>query len=345
MSKHIYYIFGGIALIGAGIIGLFWQLNAQSTAVAEAYQALATGEQARDRAALEQFWREHISDDGTDAYAQFAQAVSGFTPGQQHEHAHVFGGTLYETLGLAGLAVCDQRFLYGCYHEFLGRAINERGIGVAGELNQSCLDILGESAHFCQHGIGHGLQAHFGYTDVDLKAALDICQTLSENDPIGGCNGGVFMEYNLHTMLGDISSIREEEDVFAPCNDLAEPYLPACHFWQPQWWMQHEPATSETMSRIGDYCERMNGKSALQYRCFEGIGNLVAPAVDFDGERILELCRATSADVTLRAACIAQGASRAVQGRDKMSAEAICTQVRNVESAQLCEEYVARAKP
>lgn len=251
-------------------------------------------------------WQERINEvGGAAAFEELTSSIAGLAQGAQHEHAHVFGGALYLAEGVSGLAVCDERFDYGCFHEFLGRAITEQGIPIVYELNESCIETLGEDAHFCHHGLGHGVQAHFGYRDSDLDKALEACDGLRENDPIGGCNGGVFMEYNLRTMLGSEGTVRTSETPFAPCDRLESKYLQACYFWQPQWWLNSVAKqisdSEKQFAYVGSLCTDMAQQNRdLEKQCFRGIGNILRV---WDGGRLTQMCDVVSADEQLREAC------------------------------------------
>lgn len=259
----------------------------------------------------EAHWAERIRDiGGKQAYAEFARDVDALSPAKQHESAHAFGAALFAVEDTSGLPVCDARFSYGCFHEFLGRAIAAHGLATVKSLNQGCVDSLVESPLSCQHGIGHGIIAFLGYDDTALRKSLDECRALPYNDPIGGCYGGVFMEYNMQTMLGTEARIRQPSkpaDMYEPCASLPEAYKVSCVFWQPQWWhsgvFQGE-ATDEVFAKLGENCRGMiaSDKDLLR-TCFEGIGNIVPPAAQFDGKRAAELCDATSPRAIERLYC------------------------------------------
>ena len=250
--------------------------------------------------AREQYWALRIEVAGpVQAYTEFAQAVVPLSPNQQHENAHAFGAALYDVEGLSGLATCDAQFNYGCYHEFLGRAIAKEGLGVVNELNDGCVKALKSSALSCQHGIGHGIEAALGYDTKALLEALAVCKDLPFNDPIGGCYGGVFMEYNMQTMLGDEGRTRPimGGNWHYPCDELAADYQAACAFWSPQWWLnlQHQGkgATTSDFAALGKLCDE-TGSAALVRDCYEGMGTIVPPEAEFDPVKTADLCTESS---------------------------------------------------
>ena len=242
------------------------------------------------------FWREQVRlVGGAHAYQSFRTWASNGDINQQHTLAHVMGGILYNMLGKEGLSVCDSSFSFGCFHEFLGRAIHEEGLSVVYELNDACFTNLGAQSLSCQHGIGHGVQTFFGYDDSALREALAQCDKLPFSDPIGGCYGGVFMEYNMRTMLSlDGVGPRDNTDPEYPCSTLKDPYLPACYYWQPQWWVATSDIPQmETYTVMGGRCMQA-GTPYLEQKCFEGIGNISGQTVQYEPVRTIALCEASS---------------------------------------------------
>lgn len=268
--------------------------------------------------AEERVWFDRIEEiGGIEAYAEFAKSIDGEPPEDQHRKGHYFGGALYEALGKDGFSVCDDRFNFSCYHEFLGRAIRDLGLSSVVELNAACFYSKDDSGRnrglVCQHGIGHGIAATLGYEEVDLKKALEVCEGLPFIDPIGGCYGGVFMEYNLRTMLGDGGGTRSVavNNWMAPCDSLKREYQSACYFNQPQWWivlMQDSQDTKKEFAQAGERCERIEEKDLLQ-KCFEGIGNVAAPSGDFTPQGTRELCDVSSKISLHRLFCKATAAN------------------------------------
>lgn len=259
--------------------------------------------------AQEEYWRERISmAGGAAAYREFSTAVAELSVGEQHTLSHTFGGALWEVEGVSGLSVCDNQFSYGCSHEFLGRAIAELGLDAVPNLNEMCFKALQSKSLSCQHGIGHGIQAFLGYTLENLQKGLAICRGLPHSDAIGGCYGGMFMEYNVRTMLAEQAVPRKYTGNPAePCDVLEEPYRLACFFWQPQWWFQeilHAEATPESFKRLGELCFSSAPNAGARRSCFEGIGNITSMAADFIPEKATTLCNATSEEGLERLFCL-----------------------------------------
>lgn len=297
MNKHILAI--TILVIGAALF-----LGAQHLPHASG----AAYDDSMSTAKQEAYWKERVKAvGGKAAYIELAEDVKSFSIQRQHKVGHAFGGALYEEEGVDGLAVCDPQFNYACYHEFLGRAIAELGLSSVSMLNQKCVDLVKKSPLSCQHGIGHGIVSYLGYSDKAFLEALKICKDLPFNDPIGGCYGGVFMEYNTQTMLGEQARLRlvVDDNMLAPCDTLATEYTIACVFWQPQWWNQTlKSSTSVALvsntnegrwAKMGELCESYKD-SKLVRPCFEGIGNITSAEVNRNTATIKMLCEQTSSN-------------------------------------------------
>lgn len=261
------------------------------------------------------FWKSEIGRvGGISAYKEFLNHYASSSPQTQHTAAHIFGGSLFAQEGLSGLVACDSSYSFGCYHEFLGRAIEKNGLGGVNELNQACFDALGSQRLSCSHGLGHGIQSYLGYTDEALIKSLATCATLDYSDPIGGCFGGVFMEYNTRTMQsysGMPSRGLQDGGVFHPCDIVPAERKAACYYWQPQWWSQifatRETTPEEVFGRIGKLCRGL--APYLRQNCFSGAGTVVGISTDYDAERSSALCEIASPNANEQAYCKTSAAS------------------------------------
>lgn len=281
-------------------------------------------------------WRSRIQAvGGTSAYKEFSAALSKEGAQNQHGQAHYFGRLLYVIEGVEGVVVCDANFSMGCYHEFLGDAIAHEGRGVVPRLAQRCdklataVDISG-----CQHGIGHGIQAYLGYAAGNLLDALSMCRALhtNEQDVIGGCKSGAFMEYNLRTMISlDASAIRPETNNDKLCDLVQEEDRAACIFWLPQWWASIKFASLPPANYVPQYkdlgaqCHALGLSRSLQDYCFQGVGATLSDVVPgwpetaiagcqnaSDSPREQLLCRAFAAGI--QAETIHDGAKKMCEG-------------------------------
>ncbi len=333
-SKKFLVLVGGVIAMGTAFFLWWWQND-----VLPAFTP--------DELASIGFWESRIKmGDGKTAYEELAVEGAKQTYEQQHRFAHAFGEALYNQAGVSGIAVCDARFSFGCYHAFLGAAIADKGLGSVNDLNEACFGALPGSSLSCQHGIGHGILTDIGYDFPHIKQALDTCASLSHSDPIGGCYGGVFMEYDSRTMWGDsaVSRVGDKRKPFEVCERLDDKYGRACAFWTPQWWTQAFFSGGEDkaqfMKAMGGWCEESAFGKKYAKDCFEGIGNIVTFSAGFDPDRARALCEATSKKEQNRLWCLRLAANHF--GID-VSSEAglkVCSSLKG-KSLATCEAYAS----
>lgn len=193
---------------------------------------------------------------------------------KQHDLAHQFGEDLYNYKGAKGLGYCTSEYNFGCYHEFLALAILEKGLSITQELNKTCQN---KSLNFfsCQHGLGHGILTYLGYEKESLHEALEVCLILKA-PPVNGCFGGVFMEYNMRTMIkSEILGPRvaSGDDLGELCNNVEDYAKKSCVYWISQWWQYifSHLSYSDSFTKMGNLCLEFNND--LHPYCFYGIGN------------------------------------------------------------------------
>lgn len=277
-----------------------------------------------------------------EAYALFADKVRSLTEPEKHLAAHAFGAALYRVVGVPGLSVCDERYGYGCFHEFMGYAIAELGIDSVVMLNEACSDVLKSSWISCQHAIGHGVQAYFGYEREHLDQALALCKELPYDDSISGCFGGAFMEYNMRTMLGRDASIRERTDnPAALCNSVDTLYQEGCFYWISQWWRAAffgESSDAETFARLGALCDTSTNTRKLHEVCYRGIGLITPQATTYEPGRARELCLATSGLHADQLACVSNASNIISMALGTASGEHVCESLKG-EMHSYCLSY------
>lgn len=247
------------------------------------------------------------------AYNRLADAVANLSADDQHEYGHLFGDSLYKVEGLKGIAVCDTRFSYGCFHQILSDALRTYGTSAVPMLDKKCKEVLKGAYLSCQHGLGHGIMVTVGlnkngYDEPHLKQALAQCQKLPDDHPLGGCDGGVYMEYNLRTAANvelEQNSIRpvDNGDFYAPCDHLESGQQSACYFWMPQWWAlagalsyaaNHRISDDQLYQTTGSLCSKLT--KDLSRSCFEGIGYAVISTAKLSPQRTISLCNLSSSD-------------------------------------------------
>ena len=270
--------------------------------------------------AREEYWRERITSvGGPRAYHEFAAYVADETAPSKHLNAHAFGTALYDAVGLAGITTCDGLFSYGCFHAFMIRAVETEGVEAAQGLHTACTDTLGSTAEQCQHGIGHGLLGIIGYGFQDLDEALRVCDGLTPiSNRIGGCAGGVFMEYGLRGMQGlGLAAHRPfiADEALEPCASLSLPdYRASCAYWQPMWWMETHPerGDDEAMARtMGQWCRTLSDGDTATYRsCIAGITNRIQLLTDEDPAGVAGICTLVTDTPDMREYCQRMSAQR-----------------------------------
>ncbi|MDO8408292.1 MAG: hypothetical protein Q7S95_03615 [bacterium] len=247
------------------------------------------------------------------AYKQFKQeTLKNSSSGAQHALAHVFGEVLYEKTGLPGIVICDEAFVYGCDHSFIGAAINDRGLGIAVGLADECTKQFGDGSP-CLHGIGHGLVGYLGYDKKSLLEALGYCRTISDRSSVASenaCATGVFMEYNRRTMIdpsggGTLARDWDPGEPQAPCSWVDKEFLEPCYNEVPQWW---KTVFAWDFKKVGEYCLGAP-EEALVRTCIGSLGYSLSSNYDFKIDPIVKACDQmpdTSWDIVCR-----QGAAQA----------------------------------
>lgn len=258
-------------------------------------------------------WTARIQEVGdAQAYEEFKASTPPVKPNEMHWEAHIFGDALYDLRGLAGIETCDTHAEYACFHAFMIRAVDEFGPSAAGKLHAVCIEQLGEFAHECLHGMGHGILGVLGHTKEDLDRAVDICDDYPDPNPAMskyGCTSGAVMEYNMYTMNSGRETPRpfSNEIALEPCRSMeGQENRRACTFWQPQWWiasLKHEPPLVMAQ-HIGKLCRAMSvNDTELYHICIQGIGNRISSVIDFDPSRTAETCAAIDPDLETRYIC------------------------------------------
>lgn len=282
--------------------------------------------------ALRYFSDEIATNGPAAAYDQFSSDVREVTVDKQHILAHVFGEALYAAEQLRGFQACDLQFMYGCFHELMGRAIGEDGVSIVPLVYSTCVDTESPRPSACLHGIGHGIVASLGYSSSALGQALSVCDSIDSESDSFWCHSGVFMEYNQQSMLGT-AHVRDAAagDAYAPCMHIASKYQRACIFEQVPWWQRalfSGDSSAETFKALGGLCERADMSSELVRTCFEGIGNIVTPAVAYDPHSARARCESSSWEPRHQLYCKSMAAlSLAAAQHDQVAAESVCSEL------------------
>lgn len=241
-----------------------------------------------------ELWTNRIRSVGSEnAYKEFKTAYAATDYNTQHLAAHLFGEILYDTAGLKGITVCDNDYIYGCYHGFFRQFIAKGGKEDTQKLEQECLDKFKNRVLECTHGIGHGLMEYFG--PKKLLSALEGCSPLKTEQPVHGCKDGVFMEYNnpLITTDGTVRTnprTLDKNDIYAPCPSIPKEFRQSCYYWIIGLWKESSFMTVDKMIGFCAALEDAKEKNA----CIQGIGKNIPAIADFDVDKTIEMCKKTN---------------------------------------------------
>jgi len=299
------------ALVVLGVWNVYANSEYRHERMKKAFEALSTAEKL-------EHWQERIQKVGASAaYRELDESIHHFGSGRRHTEAHIFGEALYSTEGLQGMATCDSRFTYGCFHSFVLQAVLEEGTVATQKLYEGCKSALGPVSDNCEHGIGHGIMSTFEYNIEGLKKALVICDSLSPPSHIvAGCAGGVFMEYGVRSMVNEGSTDMRPfvlEEVLEPCTSLSEPYLGSCAHWQTQWWISTAPERDddvEMATKMGAWCKQMPGGERAYILCLEGIARRMISLTNGKPEKTAEFCARVTSDPDYQYKCQVMSAKR-----------------------------------
>ncbi len=326
--KKIYIIAIAVALAVVGIEA-FMLVDARSAKPQDPLKVLWAGNYVKEK----EGWWDDINRYGTTkAYEMFKEDAGGRPAGIQHTFAHIFGELIYKKEGMDGIKLCDATFSYGCYHSLAGKAIIEHGLSAVKDLDKACFTVKGASPLGCLHGIGHGILGYVGYGR--LTDALEACGETSWDGPLGGCPGGVFMEYNFHTMESvEGTKVRKpgEESIYEPCSSLPVGFKQECFYNQAQWWTD---LYSREYSKVGKLCDAISSVPERE-ACLRGLGDSIVGRTGHDPVAAVAACKtmeSSRSELLCR-----QGAYRVVFAdiKTRLEASRLCEGLQG-ESLKLC---------
>ncbi len=229
------------------------------------------------------------SQDPKTLYGQVKDLATLVPYGRAHVGMHIFGETLFRVKGLDGVGVCDDSFGFGCFHGFFGIAIALEGPEILDDFDKACIAQYGELGLGCQHGIGHGLGEYYG--PIGLTEQLAACEKLSWKGTFFGCSGGVFMEYNFPTMVGEDGGATQTRQFdpqrqYAPCTDVADRFRQSCFLELASWYVQ---ILDHDWKQIDALCTDIVADQDRR-ACFLGSGVAMVPEYKYDVQKAEELC-------------------------------------------------------
>lgn len=285
-------------------------------------------------------YRKLIERIGPEA-AQEALYRSGLPfDGETHLLNHTVGDYLYEKDKEGGIALCKDYFLSSCYHQYILRAIGEKGLSSLNKIMNKCWNVGRTTATQCAHGIGHGLLVYKGY--YDLPKALEECknlQAISPNFPRFNCEDGVFME-NIWAVHEDGKPSPDRwvnpQDHIYPCNSdqIAEEYIKACWSNQPHLMFQ---LFKGDLERVGQECLKLTNNE-YQKTCFDALARQIHPLTRGSVDQTFALCHKMPNDWIDPCIFTIVGAYYSVG--DRVIPYEICNRLTN-ERKDYCDKYLA----
>lgn len=239
------------------------------------------------------YWQEQIVRQGSaKAFALFKTKNESAPLARQHFSAHVFGVSLAEHDGVAGITSCDPSFGYGCYHGFFSKVISEGGESYIKKLDEACVAAYGPFGTGCQHGIGHGVLEYVGYERI--TDALQLCRDTTQLVPLLGCTSGVFMEYfNPLVETGDTLSQGQrpfdEKRPQEPCDIVSSEFKESCYFELGHSYYIRFKGEVVALSKL---CEQV--PQSYQQYCYLGLGDIQGPISGYKVQESIAFCDAFS---------------------------------------------------
>ena len=245
---------------------------------------------------LEKKWEDAFDRSPENAYAEFLVTGKTLSYDDSHKLSHTVGGIIYKKSGVNGVSLCTPDFAFGCYHGFAGAVLEARGLSAIADMRWAC-DSAGDAsvAFGCIHGIGHGILSYLG--NGKLTQALEACVPINAGVTIGGCYGGVFMEYNFNTMQSPTGiELRPflASKAYEPCaTEIPAQFREACYYDQASWWSASfggkDAAASSRYEKTGTLCAAIQ-ETTLRDVCFRGIGNVIGPESGYDYRVMKQWC-------------------------------------------------------
>ena len=276
-------------------------------------------------------WSQRIDEIGAERAYQELKHEYNQKIVDQHNAAHLFGDTLYEKAGPKGIKVCDDAFLYGCFHGVVINIIMDKGLDAIPHLD--CATGSPGFTGQCFHGVGHGLIEYLGTKKDNIIAALTTCDSLSSlKGFVGPCQAGVFHEYFEGAAF--LAKVEHQPRPFNPdqpygiCPVLPNKFRTICYREITMVWVNHV-----SLDQLVELC---NAISKIEERegCYEGAGTIMAPHTSYNSTEIITKCKKipyTRGEILCR-----HGAFRAFWGRleDKTIAPLVCEGLNEAEKDQ-----------
>lgn len=249
-------------------------------------------------------WKKLITELGPEAARrEYATFIIGLNISWQHANAHEYGRALYALFGLQGVAFCaDREGIRGCFHEILAAD----ALATGDENDSRCIaeqNVLARTE--CEHALGHGFVARYGYTQEGLDRSFARCEEIRALEDVQGCAYGVIMEWYLRFVSGEPQLWPRDQGAIALCESLSGISRSACFYnialvWFNEVW---ELPIRDAFAAIGAWCESLEGTPRDRSDCGSGLGRTIASRTEILPDEKKDLCHLSAADATISAAC------------------------------------------
>jgi plastocyanin len=169
-----------------------------------------------------------------------------------HQLAHLVGEATAKQFGAnkRAFSLCPNSFNYGCVHGFFIYVLGRSNTPTQAA-NLICKSSGGPlvPTFSCYHGVGHGVMMARGN---DLKASLDVCDSLGGGSAADACWQGVFMEnVNAEMRHQARPGVFSRSHPLRPCTRVEASYRHECYINQAGWLAY---LASDDVSKATGYC-------------------------------------------------------------------------------------------
>ncbi len=235
-------------------------------------------------------WQDLIDGDGADAAREeYLRATKPVTPAEQHITAHAFGRALYERFGAEGLRYCGLEYTGGCIHEMIARDFLDKEDPLSSA--SQCADFATPIA--CEHSLGHGFIAFYGYEEEGLRQALAMCADIGAEELIHGCTYGVIMEYYFRNLQGPLVSEPDDSNAYELCDSFEGVARRSCFYNISTLWflrIEDDADIERPFFRIAEKCWALPDKESDREDCARGVGRSIGSLGTIARERRIQMC-------------------------------------------------------
>ncbi len=235
-------------------------------------------------------WSALIERDGAEkAREEYLRVTKTVTPVSQHSAAHAFGRALYEQFGVEGLRYCDVEYRGGCIHEMIARDFLDEEDPLSSA--SQCVEY--EISVACEHALGHGFAAFFGYDEEGLRKGLARCTEIGAAEMIHGCAFGVFMEYYFKDLQGPSVQDPDSTNAYELCGSFEGISRSACFYNISTLWFLSKEGSADGEAwpfEIAQRCRDLPDMGTDRVDCAAGVGRSIASLGTIENAKRIALC-------------------------------------------------------